>query len=232
MVNNHKDTMTKTGAMLHFRIVAAGEMDVRSSMRAMQYEKLLPRLKKLLSILPTIWPRHAIINYLKSFLCVGVGVVGGFVGCCFVISDCSVNVSTFLLLSYLLIASTDDGNFLLAAWNGRRPTCIDDIISLNADDVWKGSTTYIGNLRSNFRGTKFTIYDVQSPNVGSMISKSPSIRRLGSRQVSLRVLAGNYLIGHISYELNVLGTRGPRIMQCVMNTIPANAIEPGGVAHT
>ena len=32
-------------------------LQVRSSMRAMQYEKLLPRLKKLLSILPTIWPR-------------------------------------------------------------------------------------------------------------------------------------------------------------------------------
>ncbi|KAL6341593.1 hypothetical protein AAG906_032713 [Vitis piasezkii] len=41
--------------MLHFGIVAARERD-RSSKRAMQYEKLLPRLKKLLSIPPTIWP--------------------------------------------------------------------------------------------------------------------------------------------------------------------------------
>ena len=28
IVDNHEDTMTKIGAMLHFRIVAAGEKDV------------------------------------------------------------------------------------------------------------------------------------------------------------------------------------------------------------
>ena len=31
-------------------------LQVRSSMRSMQYEKLLARLKNLLSILLTIWP--------------------------------------------------------------------------------------------------------------------------------------------------------------------------------
>ena len=31
-------------------------LQVRSSKRAMKYEKLLAMLKKLISILPTIWP--------------------------------------------------------------------------------------------------------------------------------------------------------------------------------
>lgn len=139
---------------------------------------------------------------------------------------------TYHLYLGLNQASTDDGKFLLAARKCRRPTCTDYIISLNADDVSKGSTTYIGKLRSNFLGTKFTVYDAQPPNAGARISKSRSTRRLGSRQVSPRVPAGNYPVAHISYELNVLGSRGPRRMQCVMDAIPANAIEPGGVAPT
>ncbi|WJZ81386.1 hypothetical protein VitviT2T_001231 [Vitis vinifera] len=69
---------------------------------------------------------------------------------------------TYHLYLGLIQASTNDGKFLLAAWNCRRPTCTDDIISLNDDDVWKGSTTYIGKLRSNFRGTKFTVYDAHA----------------------------------------------------------------------
>ncbi|CBI33065.3 hypothetical protein VitviT2T_010386 [Vitis vinifera] len=54
---------------------------------------------------------------------------------------------TYHLYFGLIQASTDDGKFLLAAWNCRCPTFTDDIISLNAGDVWKGSTTYIGKLR-------------------------------------------------------------------------------------
>jgi hypothetical protein len=39
---------------------------------------------------------------------------------------------------------------------------------------------------------------------------------------------GSYPIAQVNYELNVLGTRGPRRMQCAMHSIPA-AVEPGGV---
>ncbi|KAL2510587.1 Tubby-like F-box protein 3 [Abeliophyllum distichum] len=49
------------------------------------------------------------------------------------------------------------------------------------------------------------------------------------KQVSPRVPSGNYPVAHISYEVNILGTRGPRRMQCVMDAIPSSAIEPGGV---
>ncbi|XP_038980555.1 tubby-like F-box protein 11 isoform X2 [Phoenix dactylifera] len=79
---------------------------------------------------------------------------------------------TYHLYLGLSQALTDNGKFLLAARKCRRPTCTDYLISLDADDMSKGSGTYIGKLR------------------------------------------------------------GPRRMQCVMDSIPASAIEPGGVAPT
>ncbi|KAK6239303.1 hypothetical protein QUC31_004772 [Theobroma cacao] len=139
---------------------------------------------------------------------------------------------TYYLYLGLNQASNDDGKFLLAARKCRRPTCTDYIISLNGDDVSKGSSTYIGKLRSNFLGTKFTVYDAQPPNAGVKVTKSRSTRLINMKQVSPRVPAGNYAVAHISYELNVLGSRGPRRMQCVMDAIPASSIEPGGVAPT
>ncbi|CAD5182421.1 unnamed protein product [Musa acuminata subsp. malaccensis] len=126
----------------------------------------------------------------------------------------------------------DDGKFLLAARKCRRPTCTDYLISLHADDMSRTSATYIGKLRSNFLGTKFTIYDAQPPHAGAMISRSHSTRGGGSEQISPKVLAGNYPVVHIAYELNVSGSRGPRRMHCVMDSIPASAIKPGGVAPT
>ncbi|KAE8722869.1 Tubby-like F-box protein 14 [Hibiscus syriacus] len=139
---------------------------------------------------------------------------------------------TYYLYLCLNQASNDDGKFLLAARKCRRPTCTDYIISLNGNDVLKGSSTYIGKLRSNFLRTKFTVYDAQPPNAGAKVTKSSSTMLINMTQVSPRVPAGNYPVAHISYELNVLGSRGPRRMQCVMDAIPASSIEPGGVAPT
>ncbi|MFQ6625846.1 hypothetical protein Gotur_004703 [Gossypium turneri] len=129
-----------------------------------------------------------------------------------------------------LEASNEDGKFLLAARKCRRPTCTDYIISLNADDVSKCGNTYIGKLRSNFLGTKFEIYDSQPPNVGAKVTKSCSTRLMNAKQISPRVPTGNYPIAHISYELNVLGSRGPRRMQCIMDAIPTSSSELEGVA--
>ncbi|XP_077240552.1 tubby-like F-box protein 3 [Tasmannia lanceolata] len=142
------------------------------------------------------------------------------------------NTQTYHLYLGLTQALTDNGKFLLAARKYRRPTCTDYIISLDAEDMSKGSSTYIGKLRSNFLGTKFTVYDAQPPQAGAMVAKSRSTRLVALKQVSPRVPAGNYPVIHIAYELNVLGSRGPRRMQCVMDSIPASAIEPGGVAPT
>jgi len=61
--------------------------------------------------------------------------------------------------------------------------------------------------RSNFLGTKFTIYDSQPPHSGARIMKSRSTRLVNLKQVSPKVPTGNYPVAHISYELNVLGSR-------------------------
>ncbi|XP_012473982.1 tubby-like F-box protein 3 isoform X3 [Gossypium raimondii] len=147
---------------------------------------------------------------------------------CYIKRSC--NNQTYYLYLGLYQSSNEDGKFLLAARKCRRPTCTDYIISLNADDVSKGSNTYIGKLRSNFLGTKFEIYDSQPPNVGAKVTKSCSTRLMYAKQISPRVPTGNYPIAHISYELNVLGSRGPRRMQCIMDAIPTSSSELEGVA--
>ncbi|XWS14013.1 hypothetical protein CRYUN_Cryun36dG0087400 [Craigia yunnanensis] len=142
------------------------------------------------------------------------------------------STQTYYLYLGLTNALTDDGKFLLAARKCRRPTCTDYIISLQAEDMSKGSSTYVGKLRSNFLGTKFTVFDGQPPHAGAKMTKSRSSRLANLKQVSPRVPLGNYPMAHISYELNMLGSRGPRKMQCIMDTIPASSIGPGGVAPT
>ncbi|KAI3883247.1 hypothetical protein MKX03_009934 [Papaver bracteatum] len=140
------------------------------------------------------------------------------------------NTQAYHLYLSLTQASSDNGKFLLAARKFRRPTCTDYVISINADDMSKGSGTYIGKLRSNFLGTKFTVYDSQPPHGGAAISRSRSTRLVGLKQVSPKVPAGNYPVAHIQYELNVLGSRGPRRMQCVLDAIPGYADGAAGVA--
>lgn len=84
-------------------------------------------------------------------------------------------------------------------------------------------------FRSNFLGTKFIIYDTQPPyNNSSAEPLGRSSRRFYSKKVSPKIPSGNYNIAQITYELNVLGTRGPRRMHCTMNSIPATSVEPGG----
>ncbi|MBA0664782.1 hypothetical protein ES288_D10G199900v1 [Gossypium darwinii] len=135
----------------------------------------------------------------------------------------------YLYLGLTNSALSDGGKFLLAARKCRRPTCTDYIISLQAEDFSKGTNTYAGRLRSNFLGTKFTVFDGQSPQAGAKMGKSRSSRLANLRQVSP---SSNYPMAHISYELNLLGSRGPRRMQCNMNTIPATSIAPGGLDPT
>ncbi|KAH9289652.1 hypothetical protein KI387_033769 [Taxus chinensis] len=149
---------------------------------------------------------------------------------CFIKRDRASN--TYLLYLGLSPTLSDTGKFLLAARKLRRTTGADYIISLDAEDMSRGSNTYVGKVRSNFLGTKFTIYDSQPPHSGAVASTSRAGRRVGSKQVSPRVPAGSYNVAHITYELNVLGTRGPRRMQCIMHSIPASSTQPGGSAPT
>ncbi|XP_031476487.1 tubby-like F-box protein 14 [Nymphaea colorata] len=124
--------------------------------------------------------------------------------------------------------SPENGKFLLAAKKVRRPTRAEYIISMDAEDISRNSCSYMGKLRSNFLGTKFALYDSQPPYTGAVMSSGRSSRRFYSRKVSPKVPSGSYGIAHIAYELNMLGTRGPRRMRCTMYSIPASSLEAGG----
>ncbi|KAG5580966.1 hypothetical protein H5410_051593 [Solanum commersonii] len=91
----------------------------------------------------------------------------------------------------------------------------------------EGTDEFLGG--SNFLGTKFVIYDTQPPYTSANIPPpGRSSRRFYSKKVSPKVPTGSYSIAQIKYELNVLGTRGPRKMHCVMHSIPASAVDVGG----
>ncbi|XP_051127800.1 tubby-like F-box protein 3 [Andrographis paniculata] len=142
------------------------------------------------------------------------------------------STQTYYLYASLSQALANDGKFLLAAQRFKRTTSTDYMISLQANDMSKGSPAYIGKLRCNLLGRRFVVYDALPPHCGVKMLKSRSAVMVGSKQVSSAVPVGNYPVAHISYELNVLGARGPRRMHCVLDAIPSSAVKPGGAAPT
>ncbi|XP_076952639.1 tubby-like F-box protein 5 [Bidens hawaiensis] len=141
--------------------------------------------------------------------------------------------STFRLYFGLTPSEDESDKLLLAAKRTRKATSTGFVISLVADDFSRASSTYVGKLRSNFLGTKFSIYDSQPPNDEAFqANHSRSSRRFHTKQVSPRLPACNYNIATISYELNVLRTRGPRRMNCSLHYIPISSIQEGGTAPT
>ncbi|KAJ6681155.1 TUBBY-LIKE F-BOX PROTEIN [Salix koriyanagi] len=102
---------------------------------------------------------------------------------------------------------------------------------LGLSPALSASNTYAGKLRSNFLGTKFTINDCQPP-CPRMKSNCKLQRKVRSIQVSPGVPARNHSVATVSYELNVLRTRGPRRMHCTIHSIPISAIQEGGIAFT
>ncbi|XP_038716425.1 tubby-like F-box protein 5 isoform X2 [Tripterygium wilfordii] len=128
--------------------------------------------------------------------------------------------------------SGDTSKLLLAARKIRKGTSIEFLISLVRDDFSRTSNAFVGKLKSNFLGTKFTIYDNQPRHDPAAQSNRRALFKVGSNQVYPRVSASNCNVGTISYELNILRTRGPRRMQCAMHAIPFSAILEGGTAPT
>ncbi|KAJ1393373.1 Tubby-like, C-terminal [Sesbania bispinosa] len=137
--------------------------------------------------------------------------------------------STYILYFGLVPSENESNKLLLAAKRIRRATGTNFIISLAANDFSRASNKYVGKLRQVL---VFTIHDSQPPRDATIQPNCPSSRRFNSKQVSPRVPACNYLVGTVSYELNVLCTRGPRKMHCIMNSIPVSAIQEGGNAPT
>ncbi|KQK06049.1 tubby-like F-box protein 8 [Brachypodium distachyon] len=148
---------------------------------------------------------------------------------CFIKRDKSKSTyHLYLCLSTAVLV--ENGKFLLSAKRNRKTTCTEYVISMDADNISRSSSTYIGKLRSNFLGTKFIVYDTQPPHDGAVVPPvGRSSRRFNSKKVSPKVPSGSYNIAQVTYELNVLGTRGPRRMNCIMQSIPASSVEPGGI---
>ncbi|KAK3022097.1 hypothetical protein RJ639_045941 [Escallonia herrerae] len=125
----------------------------------------------------------------------------------------------------------DASKLLLIAKKFRRATHTEFIISLVADDFSRDSDTYVGKLRSNFLGTKFVVQDSQAPCDPTIQFTGRSHQKVNLKG-SPRLPVANRTVATISYELNILRTRGPRRMQCTMHLIPLSAIEEGGSAPT
>ncbi|CAH9128369.1 unnamed protein product [Cuscuta epithymum] len=130
---------------------------------------------------------------------------------CFIKRDKSkLTYRLFLCLSPDLLV--ENGKFLLSAKRSRKTTRTEYIISLDADNISRSTNTCMGKVRSNFLGTKFIIYDTQKPQYKKVFPKVPT---------------GSHTIAQVTYEVNVLGTKGPRKMHCFMYSIPASSLEPG-----
>ncbi|GAA0166232.1 scaffold/adaptor protein [Lithospermum erythrorhizon] len=149
---------------------------------------------------------------------------------CFIKRDRAT--SSYRLYFGLTPSEDESDKLLLVAKRIRRPTSTDFVISFVADEFSRASKAYVGKLRSNFLGTKFSAYDSQPPN-DAIIQRSGSLsRRSHAKLVPRRVSAFNYNIAAISYELNVLRSRGPRRMHCVVHSIPVASLQEGGKAPT
>ncbi|XP_062195660.1 tubby-like F-box protein 12 isoform X2 [Phragmites australis] len=147
---------------------------------------------------------------------------------CFIKRDKST-LMYYLYLCLSPVVLSENGKFMLAAKRNRRAAYTEYIISVDPKNISRSSNGYVGKMRSNFLGTKFVVYDTQPPyNAGSLVSCERGSRRI-SRRVSPKVPTGSYPIARVNYELNVLGTRGPRRMNCTMHSIPASALGPEGV---
>ncbi|KAM8939671.1 tubby protein homolog [Pelodytes ibericus] len=106
--------------------------------------------------------------------------------------------------TYYLHLERDDGKkvFLLAGRKRKKSKTSNYLISIDPTDLSRGGESFIGKLRSNLMGTKFTVYD----SGVNPVKTSSSLEASNLRQE----------IAAICYETNVLGFKGPRKMSVII----------------
>uniref|UniRef100_UPI00398E4EE6 tubby-related protein 3-like isoform X3 n=1 Tax=Pristiophorus japonicus TaxID=55135 RepID=UPI00398E4EE6 len=106
--------------------------------------------------------------------------------------------------TYFLHLERDDGKklFLLAGRKRKKSKTSNYLISVDATDLSREAESYVGKLRSNLMGTKFTIYD-------NGVNPAKAIGLLDETNARQELAA-------ICYETNVLGFKGPRKMTVVI----------------
>ncbi|XP_018617292.1 tubby protein homolog isoform X2 [Scleropages formosus] len=106
--------------------------------------------------------------------------------------------------TYYLHLEREDGKkaFLLAGRKRKKSKTSNYLISIDPTDLSRGGESFIGKLRSNLMGTKFTVYDS-----GLNPMKTTSSLEAGNLRQELAA---------ICYETNVLGFKGPRKMSVII----------------
>ncbi|XP_051573074.1 tubby protein homolog isoform X1 [Myxocyprinus asiaticus] len=106
--------------------------------------------------------------------------------------------------TYYLHMEREDGKkvFLLAGRKRKKSKTSNYLISIDPTDLSRGGESFIGKLRSNLMGTKFTVYDS-----GVNPVKTTSSLEAGNLRQELAA---------ICYETNVLGFKGPRKMSVII----------------
>ncbi|XP_021023696.1 tubby-related protein 2 isoform X2 [Mus caroli] len=100
------------------------------------------------------------------------------------------------------VRSSPLGHFLLAGRKRKRSKTSNYLISLDPKDMSRNGSNFVGKVRSNVLGTKFTIFDNGvNPERSYWVPDSARIREE---------------LGVVCYETNVLGFRGPRKMTVIL----------------
>ncbi|KAM4724660.1 uncharacterized protein FYW61_012983 [Anableps anableps] len=106
--------------------------------------------------------------------------------------------------TYYLHMEKEDGKrvFLMAGRKRKKCKTSNYLVSTDPTNLSRDTNSYIGKLRSNVLGTKFTVYDGgENPEKKPFIKESESVRQE---------------LAAICYETNVLGFKGPRKMTVII----------------
>ncbi|XP_062383031.1 tubby protein homolog [Sardina pilchardus] len=112
--------------------------------------------------------------------------------------------------TYYLHMEKEDGKrvFLMAGRKRKRSKTSNYLISIDPTDLSRDKDSFIGKLRSNVLGTRFTVYDN-----GVNPDKKPFVQECEKLRQELVA---------ICYEKNVLGFKGPRKMTVVIPGMKEN----------
>ncbi|NXT63982.1 TULP3 protein, partial [Chaetops frenatus] len=109
-----------------------------------------------------------------------------------------------LFPTYYMHLERDDNKktFLLAGRKRKKSKTSNYLISVDPTDLSRKGESFIGKLRSNLMGTKFTVYDhgVNPVKAQSLVEKAHTRQELAA----------------ICYETNILGFKGPRKMSVII----------------
>ncbi|XP_030255196.1 tubby protein homolog isoform X2 [Sparus aurata] len=112
--------------------------------------------------------------------------------------------------TYYLHMEKEDGKrvFLMAGRKRKKCKTSNYLISTDPTNLSRDTNCYIGKLRSNVLGTKFTVYDGgENPEKKPFVKESESVRQE---------------LAAICYETNVLGFKGPRKMTVIIPGMTEN----------